>query len=150
MKATPVEGTKVIFKNERLSPEMRGTVQQWSRQQAQRDEISFEWTIDRDRDVFLLCYSFGRTGPGPSAERGEYALSVQGTAVTFEAQADLLTDEREPGGYTRFTIYTLQIPAALGSREHEIKELIVAALTELKKNWGSGRAEVEFFGSVRA
>lgn len=136
----------MLFVKEVLPAEVRETVHRWSLDRAGQDKVSLTWVINRARNVYLLCYSFGRVGPGPSAMRGRYALSVAGAPVLFQSQPDLLKDERDPEGYIRFTIYELQIPAELAPREQEIKDLIAAALA-MSKSWGSGRTEVEFFGA---
>lgn len=85
------------------------------------------WTIDRERDVYLLNLSAG--GPPDSGEMPFSVLVVEEQIVFFNV---VLKGEGNStiGLNWQKEIYNLHIPQALESRREEIKQLIREALEE--------------------
>lgn len=88
------------------------------------DSISSRWTIDRERDIFMV--RIGGSGP----ERPIiYALSIDGEIVRFRAgrQASPIDGDKQNGYELEWWVFDFNIPDCLQSRGEEIMQLIAEA-----------------------
>ena len=85
------------------------------------------WTVDRERDVYLLNLSEG--GPPDSGEMPFSVLVVEGKIVFFNVVSKG-TGDNIIGLNKVKEIHNLHIPQPLEARQEEIKQLICDALEE--------------------
>ena len=85
----------------------------------------YRWTIDRNRDVFLVSIGY------PSPERGSkpklFGLSWKGTLIRFLANVTL---KNEPGSTKNeiFWDFELEIPESLIREKEEIQTILKEAI----------------------
>lgn len=82
------------------------------------------WTIDRDKEVYLICLT-----TGGREQLGFYVLGIDGKTVVFNVEEVGKGDHRIGIERTCY-IYDLHIPTSLESRQQEIKQLIFDGLEE--------------------
>jgi hypothetical protein len=84
----------------------------------------WKWTIDRDRDIFLV----GLEGRGPDGERPEtYALSWKGVVIRFEAERH--SDSMATTNFDLFwKIFNIYIPPHLEGQYLEILDTLKEAI----------------------
>jgi hypothetical protein len=90
--------------------------------------ISSRWTIDRERDVFMLAIGGG--GPGRSLV---YLLSIQGEIVRFYAYGrSVAINGDQMNSLQDWWVYDIKLPASLENRRDDVLQLIEEAKTEEK------------------
>lgn len=86
-----------------------------------------KWTIDRDRDAFLVVVEVNGGGASDSPKRTRFVLCLEGNLINFEAD-----QYRNVVGNSEVTliwkIRTIDIPGLIRDRKSEIFGLIEEAL----------------------
>lgn len=88
------------------------------------DSISSRWTIDRERDIFMVWIG----GSGPEIPI-IYALSFGGEIVRFRAGRLMspINGDKKNGYDLEWWVFDFNIPESLQSRSEEIMQLIAEA-----------------------
>lgn len=81
------------------------------------------WTVDRDRDVFLV-----NLGPGGPEQPEYFAMSVQGHVVYFQTFGNAVWDRVSSTNAVTKTIDRLLIPVELSAQRDKVIQLLVESL----------------------
>lgn len=87
----------------------------------------YKWTIDRERDVYLVVVNAGGGGYDGTPVREYYVLWWKGEVISFGADQSL-NGTKETGVVLTWKVNRLNIPPALHERKDEVKQLIREAL----------------------
>jgi len=92
------------------------------------DDVFFQWVIDRERDVVMLCFALtSRMRKGP----GKYGLFIKDKGLTFKVQYKGVNEEGVDGAVIIFDNLSLEIPDNFGVPREVIIHLIREALDVL-------------------
>jgi hypothetical protein len=104
----------------------------------------WKWTIDRERDAFLV--HTGTSGSGGDGPGESYVLSWNGNLVPFTGDPKVLIDA-ERGKVLSWRIHRLVLPDALYWKRDEVRQLIREALDVMgllyRRDWVAA-VHVEF------
>lgn len=85
---------------------------------------TFMWTIDRERNAFLVCLG----GHGGRENMADYfALCWRGEAIKFQVYEEAIRN-KELGAEVSLRIFGIQILDNMKSKENEITDLITEAI----------------------